>query len=308
MNDKNEQTTAQSGLIKPSNDESEAFLDEASERDDAKALEALEVRLLLDAVKQCYGYDFLDYAPASIKRRIREFQKETDCHHITELIPLILHDEAVFGKLLRYMSVIVTEMFRDPPFFLKLREKVIPWLKTWPFIKIWHAGCATGEEVYSMAILLEEAGILDRTQIYATDLNEESLQIARRGIYHSDTLPLHEENYTKSGGSGSLSHYCHQRYSSLKFHRRLSENMTFASHNLVTDGVFGEMHLIICRNVLIYFNRELKNRVFNLFNDSLCLKGVLCLGSRESIRFADIDSFYETVDAHQKIYRKKNGG
>ncbi|OQX39771.1 MAG: chemotaxis protein CheR [Oceanospirillales bacterium LUC14_002_19_P2] len=279
--------------------------EETDSKDEIRALENLEVRLLLDAVKQYYGYDFRDYAPASLKRRIREFRDDIGCEQISDLIPRVLHDASAFALLLRHMSVTVTEMFRDPAFFLKLRDEVILWLKTWPFIKIWHAGCATGEEVYSMAILLYEAGILDRAQIYATDLNEESLQIARRGIYRTENLPQYEENYMKSGGEGLLSNYYHQRYNSLKFHRRLSANMTFANHNLVTDGVFGEMHLIICRNVLIYFNRDLKNRVFKLFNDSLCPKGMLCLGTRESIRFSDIDSMYETVDIYQKIYRKK---
>ena len=304
-NEKNEKTGAVSSLIAhPDNDAVQESLDEISAPDDAKVLETLEIQLLLEAVKQRYGHDFHDYAPASLKRRIREFQGETGCQHIAELISLILHDEAMFGLLLRYLSVTVTEMFRDPSFFLKLREVVIPWLKTWPFIKIWHAGCATGEEVYSMAILLEEAGILDRAQIYATDMNEGSLQIARQGIYSTENLPLYEDNYIKSGGSGLLNSYYHQRYSSLKFHRRLSENMTFASHNLVTDGVFGEMHLIICRNVLIYFNRELKSRVFKLFHDSMCLNGMLCLGARESIRFSNIDSLYDPVDIDQKIYRR----
>ncbi len=302
---KDEDETLSNLLIPTDHDALLEHLDDVDPKDEARALETLEIKLLLDAVKQHYGYDFHDYAPASLKRRIREFRDDIGCEHIAELIPRVLYDTAVFALLLRHMSVTVTEMFRDPTFFLKLREEVIPWLKTWPFIKIWHAGCATGEEVYSMAILLDEAGILDRAQIYATDLNEESLQIARRGIYRTENLPLYEENYMKSGGNGLLSHYYHQRYSSLKFSRRLSANMTFANHNLVTDGVFGEMHLIICRNVLIYFNRDLKNRVFKLFNDSLCPKGMLCLGTRESIRFSDIDPMYETVDIYQKIYRKK---
>ncbi|GAA4652604.1 chemotaxis protein CheR [Kistimonas scapharcae] len=306
MDERKDEAETLSNLLMPTDrDALLENLDDVDSQNEARALDALEIRLLLDAVKQHYGYDFHDYAPASLKRRIREFRDDIGCEHIAELIPRVLHDASVFALLLRHMSVTVTEMFRDPAFFLKLREEVIPWLKTWPFIKIWHAGCATGEEVYSMAILLDEAGILDRAQIYATDLNEESLQIARRGIYHTENLPLYEENYMKSGGGEVLSNYYHQRYSSLKFHRRLSANMTFANHNLVTDGVFGEMHLIICRNVLIYFNRNLKNRVFKLFNDSLCPKGMLCLGTRESIRFSDIDTMYETVDIYQKIYRKK---
>ena len=302
---KDESDTLSNLLIPTDGDALQETSEETDSKDDIRTLENLEIRLLLDAVKQHYGYDFHDYAPASLKRRIREFRDDIGCEQISDLIPRVLHDASAFALLLRHMSVTVTEMFRDPAFFMKLRDEVIPWLKTWPFIKIWHAGCATGEEVYSMAILLDEAGILDRAQIYATDLNEESLQIARRGIYRTEKLPQYEENYMKSGGEGLLSNYYHQRYSSLKFHRRLSANMTFANHNLVTDGVFGEMHLIICRNVLIYFNRDLKNRVFQLFNSSLCPKGMLCLGTRESIRFTDIDPFYETVDIYQKIYRKK---
>ena len=265
----------------------------------------LELQLLLDAVKARYGYDFAHYARASMMRRIRKHMSAAKTDRISDLIPLFIHDEAAFAYFVKDMSVTVTEMFRDPDFFQALRKNIIPLLKTFPFIKIWHAGCATGQEAYSMAILLDEENLLDRCQIYATDFNENSLKIARSGIYSDAELPLYEDNYSKSGGYRSLENYCSRGYDSIKFNGRLSEHITFANHNLVSDGVFGEMNLVLCRNVLIYFNNELQDRVLKLLIDSLRSRGILCLGRRENIQFSESSGLLETVDRPQRIFRKK---
>ena len=265
----------------------------------------LELQLLLDAVKARYGYDFAHYARASMMRRIRKHMSAAKTDRISDLIPLFIHDEAAFAHFVKDMSVTVTEMFRDPDFFQTLRKSIIPLLKTFPFIKIWHAGCATGQEAYSMAVLLDEENLLDRCQIYATDFNENSLKIARSGIYPDAELPLYEDNYSKSGGYTSLENYCSRGYDSIKFNGRLSEHITFANHNLVSDGVFGEMNLVLCRNVLIYFNNELQDRVLKLLIDSLRSRGILCLGRRENIQFSEASGLLETVDRPQRIFRKK---
>ena len=219
----------------------------------------------------------------------------------------ILYDKEFFNTLLQDFSINVTEMFRDPSFYKAIREDVIPLLRTYPFIRIWHAGCATGEEVYSMAILLKEEGLYDKSLIYATDINERVLQRAKEGIYSIDNIKEYCQNYQKSGGSASLSDYFIARYNSVIFNKELREKIIFADHNLVTDGVFGEMNLIICRNVLIYFNKELQNRVMKLFYDSLCYGGFLGLGSKESIRFTDYYNKYESYIQDENIFRKKFG-
>jgi len=270
----------------------------------ANEREKLELKLLLDAIYEHYGYDFRDYARASIKRRIHHFLTKTDYKHISELIPQLLHDEDFFVQLVREFSVPVSEMFRDPLFFKCLRETVIPFLKTYPFIKIWHAGCATGEEVYSLAILLMEEGLYQRTTIYATDFNDDVLKKAKSGIFSIDSIKQYTLNYQQSGGKGSFSEYYHAQYDFIKMNHDLKENITFANHNLVSDHVFGEMHLILCRNVLIYFNRNLQDRVFNLLNDSMIYKGFLCIGSKETLRFASIFKHYETLNEKEKVYRK----
>ncbi len=271
-----------------------------------ESTDALELSLLLEAVEKCYGYDFRNYAKASLLRRVRKYLEQSGSQHISELIPILIHDHRAFLRFVKQMSVPVTEMFRDPDFFQILHTDVIPLLRTYPFIKIWHAGCATGQEVYSMAILLEEEGLLERCQIYATDFNDQALDIARKGIYSSKCLELYETNYEQSGGSGKLSDYIHQMYDSFKFSDHLSEKVTFANHNLVTDGVFGEMNLVLCRNVLIYFNQELQERVLGLLVDSLCPFGVLCIGKRENLRFSPVAEHLDIIDLRQRIYRKKD--
>ena len=269
------------------------------------AYQDLELDLLLQAVQVRYGYDFSHYAKASMMRRIRKHMKWAKTDKISDLIPLFIHDEAAFAHFIKDMSVTVTEMFRDPDFFEALRKNIIPLLRTFPFIKIWHAGCATGQEAYSMAIMLDEENLLDRCQIYATDFNDSSLKIARSGIYPDSEMLLNEENYRKSGGHTSLEKYSNRGYNSVKFNGRLTEHITFANHNLVSDGVFGEMNLILCRNVLIYFNNELQNRVLKLLVDSLRPRGILCLGRRENIHFSEAANWLEALDKHQRIYRKK---
>ena len=267
-------------------------------------LEALELDLLLRAVQSRYGYDFHDYAKASIIRRVKKHLDEVGAGQISELIPLFQRDSRAFYRFVKSLSVVVTEMFRDPEVFRVLRAEVIPVLKTYPFIKIWHAGCASGQEVYSLAIVLEEEGILDRCQIYATDFNEDALKLARKGIYPAEDIDKYENNYRLGGGQRKAADYWVSRYDSIKINSRLAQRVTFANHNLVTDGVFGEMNLVMCRNVLIYFNEQLQDRALNLINDSLCPRGFLCIGRRESLNFSQVRRQLEDVDNTLRIYRK----
>ena len=270
-------------------------------------VEDLEVELVIDAIYRCYGHDFRNYSKASLTRRIRTGQIKLGCNTISEMIPRILHDESFFRSLLENLSINVTEMFRDPRSYLALKEKVVPLLRTYPFIKIWCAGCSTGEEVYSLAILLEEEGLYERCTIYATDFNDAVLQKAKEGIYSVENVKEHTANYQKTNPSSSLSQYYHSRYDSIIMDKKLKRNITFANHNLVTDGRFTEVHLILCRNVLIYFNRSLQNRVLELFTDSLVSGGFLCLGSKENLRFTKEFEHYLLVDREAKIYRKVRG-
>lgn len=267
--------------------------------------EELELRLLLKAISNYYGHDFHDYAKASMTRRVHKHMDKVGITQVSGLIPHFLHNTEAFNDFVRDMSVVVTEMFRDPTFFLAIRNEVIPILKTYPFIKIWHAGCASGQEVYSMAILLEEEGLLDRCQIYATDFNDHALNIAKKGIYPQEDMSIYEENYKISGGKSSLSNFCHQSYESVKFSDRFTQKITFANHNLVTDGVFGEMNLVFCRNVLIYFNRALQNRVLTLLADSLVSRGLLCIGRRENLVKSAISDQVEPLNSPLRIYQKK---
>lgn len=268
-------------------------------------LERLELDLLLEAIKTHYGYDFRDYARASVVRRVKKYMEQADICHISGLIPLFLHDGGAFYRFVKSLSVVVTEMFRDPDVFHALREEVIPVLRTYPFIKIWHAGCASGQEVYSMAILLQEEGLLDRCQIYATDFNDDALKLAKKGIYPAEDIELYEKNYSLSGGRCQLSDYWVSLYDAIKVNSRLAERITFANHNLVTDGVFGEMNLVMCRNVLIYFNEQLQNRALSLINESLCPRGFLCIGRRENLKFSIIRDHLEDVSNTLRIYRKR---
>lgn len=260
--------------------------------------------MLLEAVYHRYGYDFRHYARASLTRRINHLFQRSGLKHLSEMIPKVLHEELFFDQFLNHMSITVTEMFRDPYFFAAIREKVIPALRTYPFIKIWHAGCSTGEEVYSMAIALKEEEFYDRSQIYATDYNKKSLFIAQEGIYSISYMQQYIDNYNKAGGKCSLSDYCFAKYKSVKMSDSLKENITFAHHNLTTDGVFGEMNLIICRNTLIYFDRTLQDRVLNLFADSLCYGGFLCLGTKETLDFSTVKNQFETLSKREKIFKK----
>jgi chemotaxis protein methyltransferase CheR len=267
--------------------------------------EDIELQLLLEAIYQRYGYDFRSYSRASLQRRVDQHLLMARYAHIGELIHTILHKGDAFAALLSGLTINVTEMFRDPDFYLAFREKVVPVLKTHPFLKIWHAGCATGEEIYSMAILLKEEGLYDRSQIYATDIDKEVLEKARRGIFPVAELRKYTENYQRAGGKASLSDYYTAKYDNVIMDPRLKKNVIFADHDLATDQVFGEMQVIFCRNVMIYFNKELQNRVFQLFYDSLDIGGTLCLGNKESLRFAACADHFDTVDKVQRIYRKR---
>ena len=266
--------------------------------------ENIEIALLLDALYQRYGYDFRHFTQASTKRRIHHLLAKTTYRHISEMIPHVLYEETFAQSAIQEFSIMVTEMFRDPDFYRAVRQKVIPYLKTFPFIKAWHAGCATGEEVYSLAILLQEEGLYERTTLFATDFNDVALQTAREGIYALKNIRQYTQNYQHSGGKQSFANYYHAQYESAIMSQGLKQNVTFANHNLVTDGVFSEMHLIFCRNVLIYFDRTLQDRVLTLFTDSLNYGGFLCLGNKESIDFSGVKDKFKIIDAHQKIYQK----
>ena len=265
---------------------------------------SVELPLLLEAVYQKYGYDFRQYSEVHIKRRIMNRLNLSSMGSISELKEKVLNDEKFGGLLLQDLSIAVTEMFRDPDFYISLREKIIPVLKTYPFIKIWHAGCSTGEEVYSMAIILKEEGLYDRTTIYATDFNQNSLDKAKEGIFSNDIIKGYTLNYQKSGGKVSLSDYYTSNHNSVIMDRSLKKNIVWANHNLVTDSVFGEMNLILCRNVLIYFNNDLQSKIQKLFFDSLINGGILCLGTKEKLKYSGFAEKYIELDKNQKVYKK----
>lgn len=269
-------------------------------------IEKIELHLLLEAIYQRYGYDFRHYAQASVKRRVRHLLAKTDCDNISQMTSRLLYDEAFAQAVLGDFSISVTEMFRDPQFYEAVRQKVVPYLKTYPFIKVWQAGCATGEEAYSLAILLQEENLYDQATIFATDFNEATLEKAKEGIYALKDIRHYTPNYQKAGGTRPFADYYHAQYESAIMNSSLKCNITFASHNLATDGVFGEMHLIFCRNVLIYFDKVLKNRVLNLFADSLNHGGFLCLGSKETLQFSDVAEQFKVIDDRAKIYQKRS--
>lgn len=268
-------------------------------------IENVQIDLLLEGIHKIYGYDFRAYSMPSLKRRLKDLMYDLSITNYSELQHKIFYEPEVFYKFTNKISVTVTEMFRDPSFFISLKEKVFPKLRTYPYFKIWHAGCATGEEVYSMAILLHEIGLLDRAIIYATDINQTSLKIAKDGIYPKEKLNQYVVNYNKVAGLNNFSNYYYEKYNSIKIRDFLKKRITFASHNLVTDNVFGEMNLIVCRNVLIYFNNELQNRTLDLFCNSLCNFGYLCLGTKESLVSTSVSKKFDKVCANEKIYRKK---
>lgn len=267
----------------------------------------IEQRLLLDAIYHQYHYDFREYAQASLKRRLRSALSHFGCKTLSQLQDRVLHEPPVFTSLLQFLTVQVSDMFRDPSYFLALRREVVPILRTYPSIKVWVAGCSTGEEVYSLAILLHEEGLLDRALIYATDINPHALRSAEQGVFDLDRVAAFTSNHAQSGGRNSLSDYYTARYGRVVFDKQLREHMVFSDHSLATDSVFAEVHLVSCRNVLIYFERDLQNRALRLFHDALVHRGFMGLGSRESVRFsAQADGFDDFV-LEDRIYRKKAG-
>jgi chemotaxis protein methyltransferase CheR len=264
-----------------------------------------EMWVLLERVAKVYGYDFRDYAEASIRRRMTQWLAESGFASFSEAQPRVLQDPAVFETLLRGITVNVSEMFRDPPIFKTIREQVLQHLKTYPFVKIWHAGCASGEEAYSMAIMLAEEGLQGRFRIYATDINQGVLQKAREGIFPLREMKLFTQNYQKSGGMSAFSDYYTARYDYAMLMPFLKEHIVFAYHNLAVDNDFGEMQMVFCRNVLIYFKQPLKDRALNLFHSTLAAGGFLCLGTKEALEGRQIAPRFEEISPRSRIYRKR---
>ncbi len=268
----------------------------------------IEIHLLLEALCRKYGYDFRQYSEAHIRRRLMNRLSLCGLETISEMQSRVLHDREFAALLLQDLSITVTEMFRDADFYLSIRQNVVPILKTYSFIKIWHAGCSTGQEAYSMAILLKEEGLYERTTIYATDFNQRALDQAREGIYANEQIKEYTANYQRSGGTESFSDYYTSDYDMVIMDTSLKKNIVWANHNLVTDSVFAEVHMVMCRNVLIYFNSHLQSTVQQLFFDSLINGGILCLGTKESLRFSGLAEEYTELDRMQKIFKKKYPG
>ena len=267
-------------------------------------LERVEIELLLEGIYRHYGFDFRSYAYASVRRRLWKRIEAEGLTTVSALQARVLHEPQLMERLLLDLSINVTAMFRDPAFYKAFREHVVPILRTYPFIRIWHAGCATGEEVYSMAILLQEEGLYNRCRIYATDINEVVLQKAKEGIFPLDRMQEYTENYIAAGGKRAFSDYYLAKYGGAIFDDSLTRNVVFSLHNLVTDRSFSEFNVILCRNVLIYFDKNLQARVHGLFYDSLAMFGVLALGSKESMRFSQYEDRYDQLNGPEKIYRK----
>ena len=268
-------------------------------------IEDLEIQLLLEALYQRYHYDFRHYARASIKRRLVQARDQLGFASISALQERVLHDPDMLPRLLGYLTVQVSEMFRDPSYFRALREKVVPHLRTYPSLKIWIAGCSAGEELYSLAILFREEGLYERTLFYATDINPDALRATEAGVYAQDRIKKFTENHQKSGGKSSLSDYYTADYGRAVFDKTLRERVVFSDHSLVTDSVFAEMHLISCRNVMIYFDRPLQDRAIGLFRESLTRKGFLGLGSKESLRFSEHVGAFSDFVPEEKIYQRR---
>lgn len=263
-----------------------------------------QIRILINCILERYGFDFRDYALASLRRRITSIVRSERLDTIADLQERILADPLAFQRFVHGISVSVTSMFRDPSFYATLRREVVPLLATYPFIRVWLAGCSTGEEVYSIAILLHEEGLYDRSRIYATDLDVLSVRQAEQGIFPLAAMKEYSANHLKSGGKESLSRYYTADRENALFRNYLKSNIVFAQHNLACDSSFNEFHIILCRNVLIYFNSALRERVLLLLHDSLRTFGILGLGSKESLRFSDIEPCYEPIDTKEKLYRK----
>jgi chemotaxis protein methyltransferase CheR len=277
----------------------------ATEQDGRDGVERIELDLLLEAVYRRYGFDFREYAPASLRRRVARRMRLEGVTTVSALQDLILRDPDVMERLLLDLSINVTAMFRDPSFYTALHNRVLPELRTYPFTRIWVAGCSTGEEIYSLAILLEEEGLNDRTRIYGTDLNEAVLETARRGVFPIHKMQEYTQNYLRTCGTRAFSDYYVSAYDGASFDRSLVRNVVFAQHNLVSDRSFNEFQLIVCRNVMIYFDRSLQDRVHDLFYGSLVRLGILALGHKESIRFSPYADRYQELDAAERIYKKR---
>jgi chemotaxis protein methyltransferase CheR len=273
----------------------------ARARDD---LERIEVQLLLEAIYQHYGFDFRGYALGSLRRRLWQRAHAEGLATMSALQDRVLHDPAVMERLLLDLSINVTSMFRDPTFYQAFREKVVPVLRTYPFLRIWNAGCSTGEETYSLAILLKEAGLYERARIYATDINDNVLERARQGSFPLERMRDYTENYLRAGGGESFSTYYTVEGDRARFAPELREQIVFAQHNLVSDAPFNVFNAIVCRNVMIYFGKSLQDRVHELFYESLDPFGVLAMGHKESIRFSKFEDRYEALDPQEKLYRK----
>jgi chemotaxis protein methyltransferase CheR len=269
-----------------------------------RELERTEIQLLLEGVYQHYGFDFRSYAYPSLRRRVWKRVQAEGLTTVSGLQGLVLHHPDAMERLLLDLSINVSAMFRDPAMYVSFRDNVVPLLRTYPFIRIWHAGCSTGEEVYSLAILLEEEGLGDRVRIYATDINEAVLQRAREGIFPIEKMQEYTQNYLKAGGTRSFSEYYTARYDGARFDSALMRNVVYSQHNLVTDRSFAEFNVILCRNVMIYFDRKLQDHVHGLFYESLVRQGILVLGHKESLRTSRYERLYEPVDAKQKIFRR----
>ena len=267
-------------------------------------LERIEIELLLEGIYRHYGFDFRAYAYASIRRRLWKRIEGEGLTTVSALQDRVLHEPQMMERLLLDLSINVTAMFRDHTFYRAFRDHVIPLLRTYPFIRIWHAGCATGEEVYSLAILLQEEGLYERCRIYATDINEVVLQKAKEGIFSLDRMQEYTENYIASGGTRAFSDYYLAKYGGALFSPTLTKNVVFSLHNLVTDRSFSEFNVILCRNVLIYFDKSLQAKVHRLFYESLAKFGIMAVGSKESLRFSPHEDQYEQIKGPEKIYRK----
>ncbi|MCU1245098.1 MAG: putative methyltransferase [Acidobacteria bacterium] len=276
------------------------YVDDSQKAD----LEKVEVSLLTEGIYRHYGFDFRDYSLPSLRRRIWKRIYAEGLSTISGLMEKVLHDASCMERLLLDLSINTTAMFRDPSFYLAFRRKVVPLLRTYPFVRIWHAGCSTGEEVYSMAMLLQEEGLYDRCRIYATDINETVLQKAKAGIFPISTMQENTSNYIAGGGTGTFSDYYTARYDYSIFRPSLRENVVFAQHNLVTDASFNHFNVIFCRNVLIYFNNPLQERVQSLFLNSLEMFGILGLGKKETIRYTTVAENYEDLDTEERLYRR----
>lgn len=279
-------------------------LDSTNTVEQKDEIEAIEIDLLLDGIYRRYGYDFRSYASASIRRRIWKFAEQEKLATISAVQEAVLHNATMMDRFVLSLTVNVTTMFRDPAFFLALRTEVIPILKTYPMIRIWDAGCATGEEAYSMAIVLKEEGIYDRCRIYATDMNEDVLRKAKTGIFPLSHMKEFTDNYIQSGGKNSFSEYYTAKYDYAIINQELRQNIIFAQHNLVTDKSFNEFNLVLIRNVLIYFNDELRAKVLDLLHESMASFGILALGKRESLKFSKLESAYEELDSAMKLYKR----